>query len=72
MATYKELDEAVGNGTMHPRVRCYACSGSRMEQATILMWGYGETDLELCTKCATQLARKLLEDVCACNGARHG
>jgi len=43
------------------------------KQGEIAMRGYSaNTDLVLCRSCALQLARKLLEDLCALNGDRHG
>lgn len=43
--------------------------------ADILMMGYAEEEaaIELCAEHATQLARKLLEDICALSpSGRHG
>lgn len=51
--------------------RCETCHKNLVE---ISMQGYAEytSDISLCIGCATQLARKLLEDLCvyACGG-RH-
>lgn len=42
--------------------------------AEIVMHGYAENrrDLSICRRCALQLARKLIEDLCALDGDRHG
>ena len=38
----------------------------------IVMIGYAESEIRLCRQHALQLARKLLEDLCALDGDRHG
>jgi hypothetical protein len=50
------------------------CVSCHDRQADIVMMGYAETnaDILLCASCATQLSRKLLEDICAVLGDRHG
>lgn len=50
---------------------CTACHDTT---ADIMMRCYAKNneDLLLCVMCATQLARKLLEDICATNGDRYG
>ena len=43
-------------------------------EATIIMSGYAESGLDLCSGCALQLARKITEDLCELLtvGGRHG
>lgn len=52
----------------------YLCCSCEKKQAEIAMIGYAENNenIVLCKDCATQLARKLLEDVCDLNGDRYG
>ena len=52
--------------------KCCRCSE---ETATLFILGYTEVDpLEICSGCAKQLARYILEDLCALEttGGRHG
>ncbi len=65
MTTYRELNET---NEIQPPL-CGACG---KVWAEITMWGYAEANLELCTSCALQLGRKLLEDICVFHGGRHG
>lgn len=66
MATHEELKEALDE----------ACGHCNERAGEIRIWGYApnETTLELCRDCAKQLARMLLEDICAIDskGGRHG
>lgn len=50
---------------------CVAC---KTRLAEIYMWGYAQkhAHIILCPPCALQLARKLLEDLCAVEGDRSG
>ena len=50
------------------------CTGCEKRKASLYYLGYAEDQafVFLCAFCATQLARKILEDVCDLNGDRHG
>lgn len=54
----------------YERSLCSECKGP----ADIVMIGYSTDDANVlvCANHAEQLARKLLEDICDLNGARHG
>jgi hypothetical protein len=50
---------------------CSHCT--RKALITIIEYADDAADINLCTNCAKQLARKLLEDLCAVSwGGRHG
>jgi hypothetical protein len=51
-----------------------ACVACEERLAEIYMWGYAENHAHvmLWPRCALQLARKLLEDLCAAEGDRRG
>ena len=50
------------------------CDGCHEVSAVISMHFYSEGFMDLCSDCALQLARKLLEDLCELltKGGRHG
>jgi len=60
-----------GEGALNLNLKCIACDSA----ATILMNGYAEkgSDVVVCDQHATQLSRKLLEDLSeTVGGGRHG
>lgn len=48
--------------------KCGACGSIHPK---IMIGMYSKNDIYLCQYCATQLARKLLEDICDLEGGRH-
>ena len=53
----------------------FACDACKERHPAIMMMGYAENyaGIQLCEVCALQLARKLLEDLCALTPlGRHG
>lgn len=78
MATYKERTFEDGAAELPAAGWDYGqrpiCSACEKRKAEIEMIGYAERPaaLCLCQSCALQLSRKLLEDLCALDGDRHG
>ena len=59
---------------LRPKDRDFPCTSCHKKKIEIVMEGYAEglARVALCKTCATQLARKLLEDICEMEGDRHG
>lgn len=67
--TITQFNRAIPEMELHGD--CAQCNKRPIE---IVMNGYAadNSDIQVCKECATQLARKLLEDICDLNGDRHG
>ena len=77
---WKELYDDMGGDVPPQIIREPNCIFCEEELAEIWMVNYARApkapnescEILLCVKCATQLARNILEDICDINGNRHG